>query len=177
MTQRVRMRCTLPDGQTIETHMDIPLRDHREGPERMQVRTRVCLTEVARCYLRCMARTDLTEAQWCVLAPHLPANAKKGQAWSNHRRVINGILWRLKTGAPWRDIPTRYGPHQTCYDRFVRWGRNGTWARILQALQAEADARGDVDWDSAALDATHIKAHRSAAGARKQPAQAEKRGG
>jgi transposase len=88
--------------------------------------------------------------------------------------VINGILWRLKTGAPWRDIPARYGPHQTCYDRFVRWGRDGTWARILQALQTEADSRGDLDWDSAALDATHIKAHRSAAGARKIPARAEK---
>ena len=123
-----------------------------------------------------MARTDLTEAQWRALAPHLPANPKKGQAWSEHRRVINVILGRLKTGAPWRDVPPRYGPHQTGYDRFVRWGRDGTWARILQALQADADARGDLDWDSAALDSTHIKAHRSAAGARKTPARAEKRG-
>ena len=123
-----------------------------------------------------MARTDLTEAQWRALAPHLPADPKKGQAWSDHRRVINSILLRLKTGAPWRDIPARYGPYQTCYDRFVRWGQDGTWARLLQTLQAEADARGDLDWDSAALDSTHIKAHRSAAGARKTPARAEKRG-
>ena len=123
-----------------------------------------------------MARTDLTEAQWRALAPHLPPNPKRGQAWSDHRRVINGILWRLRTGAGWRDIPERYGPHQTCSDRFTRWGRDGTWLRILQALQAEADARGDLDWDGAALDATHIKAHRASAGARKLPAQAEKRG-
>jgi transposase len=123
-----------------------------------------------------MARNDLTEAQWRALAPHLPPNPKRGQAWSDHRKVINGILWRLRTGAGWRDIPARYGPYQTCYDRFTRWGRDGTWLRILQALQADADARGDLDWDGAALDATHIKAHRASAGARKLPAQAEKRG-
>ncbi|HEX2191281.1 MAG TPA: transposase, partial [Longimicrobiaceae bacterium] len=57
-----------------------------------------------------MARTDLTEAQWRALAPHLPSNPPKGQSWSDHRTVINGILWRLRTGAAWRDIPERYGP-------------------------------------------------------------------
>ena len=123
-----------------------------------------------------MARNDLTEAQWRALAPHLSRNPKRGQAWSDHRRVIDGILWRLRTGAGWRDIPARYGPYQTCYDRFVRWGRDGTWLRILQALQADADVRSDLDWDGAALDATHIKAHRASAGARKLPVRAEKRG-
>ena len=72
-------------------------------------------------------------------------------------------MWRLKTGAPWRDIPPRYGPRQSCYDRFVRWSRDGTWQRLLKVLQANADA-------------THVKAHRSASGARKTAAQAEKRG-
>jgi transposase len=90
--------------------------------------------------------------------------------------VLNGILWRLRTGAPWRDIPSRYGPWQTCYDRFVRWRRDSTWLRLLQTLQAQADARGDIDWEGAALDATHVKAHRSASGARKQQAKAEKGG-
>ncbi len=123
-----------------------------------------------------MARTDLSEAQWRTLAPHLPANPKRGQAWSDHRTVINGILWRLKTGAGWRDIPERYGPHQTCYERFVRGERDGTWHRLLRLLQGEAEARGEIDWEGAALDATQVKAHRSAAGARKQPARAEKRG-
>jgi transposase len=94
----------------------------------------------------------------------------------DHRRVLNGILWRQKTGAPWRDVPARYGPWQTCYDRFVRWSRNGLWQRILHALQARADAAGRIDWDGAALDATHIKAHRSATGARKTAPRAEKRG-
>lgn len=90
--------------------------------------------------------------------------------------VLNGILWRLKTGAPWRDVPERYGAWQTCYDRFVRWSRNGTWQRILSALQAQADASGHINWDGAALGSTHIKAHRSATGARRAPAKAERRG-
>lgn len=123
-----------------------------------------------------MSRTDLTEKQWQALEAHLPADPRRGHAFVNHRTVLNGILWRLRTGAPWRDVPARYGPWQTCYDRFVRWSRNGTWQRILKQLQAQADAAGQIDWDGAALDATHIKAHRSASGARRRPARAEKRG-
>jgi transposase len=123
-----------------------------------------------------MSRTDLTEKQWRQLAVHLPPNPRRGHVYVDHRLVINGILWRLRTGAPWRDIPPRYGPRQTCYDRFVRWSRNGTWQRLLKVLQASADAAGMVDWDGAALDATHVKAHHSASGARKRLPAAEKRG-
>ena len=121
-------------------------------------------------------RTDLTPKQWQAIEPLLPPAARRGHAWSEHRRVLNGIVWRLRTGAPWRDVPERYGPWQTCYDRFVRWRRDGTWLRLLQTLQAQADARGEIDWDGAALDSTHIKAHRSATGARHQAARAEKGG-
>lgn len=123
-----------------------------------------------------MSRTDLSERQWRQLQPYLPSNPHRGHAYVEHRRVLNGIIWRLKTGAPWRDIPERYGPWQTCYDRFVRWSRNGTWQQVLSLLQAKADANGQVDWDGAALDSTHIKAQRSACGARKAAAKAEKRG-
>jgi transposase len=123
-----------------------------------------------------MSRTDLSEKQWRQLEPLLPSNPHRGHTYVDHRRVLNGILWRLKTGAPWRDVPARYGPWQTCYDRFVRWSRNGTWQRVLASLQATADANGQIDWEGAALDSTHIKAHRSAAGARKAVARAEKRG-
>jgi transposase len=123
-----------------------------------------------------MSRTDLSEKQWRQLAPHLPGDPHRGHAYVDHRRVLNGILWRIKTGAPWRDAPARYGPWQTCYDRFVRWSRDGTWQRILKLLQAKADASGQIDWNGAALDSTHIKAHRSATGARKAAAKAEKRG-
>jgi transposase len=123
-----------------------------------------------------MSRTDLSERQWRQLEPYLPSDPHRGHAYVDHRRVLNGILWRVKTGAPWRDVPARYGPWQTCYDRFVRWSRDGTWQRILPLLQAKADASGQIDWEGAALDSPHIKAHRSATGARKTTAKAEKRG-
>ena len=122
-----------------------------------------------------MARNDLTEAQWRALAPHLPPNPKRGQAWSDHRTVINGILWRLRTGAGWRDIPARYGPYQTCYDRFVRWRRDGTWDELLAHAQTESDAVGEVVWE-VSVDGTSVRAHQHAAGARKRPAAAEKGG-
>lgn len=123
-----------------------------------------------------MHRTDLTPQQWVALQPLLPRNPKRGQAYTSHRKVLNGILWRIKTGAPWRDVPRRYGPWQTCYDRFVRWSRDGTWLRLLQTLQATADQQGEIDWDKAAVDSTHIRAQRSASGARKAVPTAEKRG-
>jgi transposase len=80
--------------------------------------------------------------------------------------VINGILWRTGNGAKWHQIPDRYGPHQTCYHRFALWEADGTWARILQRLQADADAAGDLDWN-AQIDSTIVRAHQHAAGARK----------
>jgi transposase len=113
-------------------------------------------------------RHELTDDQWAVLAPLLPPQrAVTGRPAKDHRTILNGILWRLKTGAPWRDLPERYGPWQTVYTRFRRWQRAGVWARILAALQAAADARGDVDWDLHFLDGTTIRAHPHAAGAKK----------
>lgn len=120
-------------------------------------------------------RTDLTDAQWTALQPHLPSSPKRGHPYSDHRRVINGILWRIKLGTPWRDIPQQYGPWRTCHDRLARWERDGTWLRILQALQGIADANRGIDWDGAAIDSTHLRAHRSAVGARKQAAQFDQR--
>jgi len=123
-----------------------------------------------------MYRTDLTPQQWVALQPMLPKNPRRGQPYTPHRKVLNGILWRIKTGAPWRDVPRRYGPWQTCYDRFVRWSRDGTWLRLLQTLQATVDQQDQIDWDKAAVDSTHIRAQRSASGARNTLANAEKRG-
>lgn len=94
-----------------------------------------------------MSRTDLSERQWRQLESHLPGDPHRGLVYVDYRWVLNGILWRLKTGAP-----IRYGPWQTCYDRFVRWSRDGTWQHILKLLQAKADASGQIDWDGAALD-------------------------
>ena len=122
-------------------------------------------------------REVLTDAQWARLVPLLPTNeGKEGKPWGDHRRIINGILWKLRTGAPWRDVPARYGPWSTCADRFARWRRDGTWDRLLQAVQGAADASGGVDWE-VSLDSSVIRAHQHAAGARHQPSQEDATGG
>ena len=63
------------------------------------------------------------------IAPLLPPDPKRGEKWRDHRTVINGILWKLTTGVPWRDVPARYGPWPTLHSRLLRWQRDGTWAR------------------------------------------------
>jgi transposase len=113
-------------------------------------------------------RHELTDAQFAKLAPLLPPERPAtGRPNHDHRRILNGILWRLRTGAPWRDVPARYGKWDTVYSRFRRWQRAGIWARILAALQAEADERGELDWDLHFVDGTVVRAHQHAAGAKK----------
>ena len=123
-----------------------------------------------------VGRGELTDAAWRQIAPLLPPNNRRGGQWQEHRRVINGILWKVRTGAPWRDLPERYGPWQTCYDRFVRWQRDGTWERILTQVQTKSDAVGEVIWE-VSVDSTVVRAHQHAAGARRQPSAVDvKRG-
>lgn len=123
-----------------------------------------------------VGRGELTDQAWAQLAPLLPRNRRRGGRWRDHRTVINGILWKLRTGAPWRDLPDRYGPWTTCYDRFVRWRRNGAWDRLLAHVQTKSDAVGELEW-IVSVDSTSVRAHQHAAGARKQPARADvKRG-
>jgi transposase len=81
-----------------------------------------------------MARFDLTDFEWSVIEPLLP-NKPRGVPRVDDRRVLNGIFWRLRTGAPWADIPERYGPHTTCVNRFNRWRRAGVWDRLEWAVQ------------------------------------------
>ncbi len=123
-----------------------------------------------------VGRGELTDAAWTQIEPLLPVRGRRGGQWQDHRRVINGILWKLRTGAPWRDVPDRYGPWQTCYDRFNRWRRDGTWDRLLTHVQTKSDAVGEVVWE-VSIDSTVIRAHQHAVGARRQPSAAdEKRG-
>src|SRR5918997_2624769 len=115
-----------------------------------------------------MTRYLLTDAQWARLEPLLPpARPRTGRPNKDHRAVVEAILWRLRTGAPWRDLPERYGPWQSAYSRFRRWQRAGVWDRALAALQAAADAAGDLDWSLHFLDGTTVRAHPDAAGAQK----------
>jgi transposase len=115
-----------------------------------------------------MNRGDLTNSQWERLHPLLPPQTPKtGRPAHDHRTIINGILWMLRTGAPWRDLPERDGPWRTVASRFYRGQRAGIWAQLFAAVQAQADAQGQLNWDLHDLDGTMIRAHQHAAGAKK----------
>ena len=111
-------------------------------------------------------RFDLTDAQWAVLVPLLPVARRPGRPskWTK-RQLIDGIRWRVRTGAPWRDVPECYGSWPAIYGLFRRWQRDGTWARILAGLQQRADAAGLITWE-VNVDSTIMRAHQHAAGAR-----------
>lgn len=115
-----------------------------------------------------MRRHELSDDQYALIESELPVAEGPGHPWQPHRPLLNGIFWRLRTGAPWRDVPARYGPWQTIYDRFRRWVRDGTWDRMLLTLQLKLEAAGKIDWEQWALDSTSIRASRAAAGARKK---------
>jgi transposase len=115
-----------------------------------------------------MRRHELSDAEWARLAPLLPPERPPtGRPNKEHRAVVNAILWKLATGAPWRDLPERYGPWQSVYTRFRRWTRAGVWDRVLAALQRAADAAGELDWGANFADGTVVRAHQHAAGAKK----------
>lgn len=118
-----------------------------------------------------MGRGDLTNSEWTRLKPHLPKLGQRGGRWVSHRKVINGILFRERTGVPWRDLPGRFGPWKTVYDRHRRWSANGTWDRIFTAVLADADTDRRIDWSMVSVDSTSCRAHQHAAGARKKPPQ------
>ena len=112
-------------------------------------------------------RHELTDAEWERLAPLLPPERPPtGRPSKGHRLVVNGILWKLRTGAPWRDLPERYGPWASVHTRFRRWRLGGVWDRVLAAVQTEADAEGKLDWSVHYMDGTVIRAHQHAAGAK-----------
>ncbi|MFB8392984.1 IS5 family transposase [Streptomyces yangpuensis] len=108
-----------------------------------------------------MGRGDLSDDQWAVPGPLLPV-AGLGRPTVGRRRLIDGIRWRVRTGAPWRDLPPEYGPWQTVYRLFRRWQRDGVWSAVLTGLQARADAAGLITWD-VNVDSTICRAHQHAA--------------
>jgi transposase len=110
---------------------------------------------------------ELTDEQWARLAPLLPPQRPRtGRPAKDHRTIVEALCWLGRCGAPWRDLPAPYGPWRTVASRFYRWERQGVWARVLTALQAQADARGEVGWLLHFLDSTGIRAHQHAAGAK-----------
>src|SRR5829696_6330227 len=101
------------------------------------------------------------------MQPLLPSSAGcRGGRWRDHRQVIEAISWKYRTGSPWRELPERFGPWQTAYERLTRWSADGTWARLLARAQADADAAGELDWLVAA-DSTMVRVHQHGASARR----------
>ncbi|WP_404828352.1 IS5 family transposase [Streptomyces canus] len=111
-----------------------------------------------------LSREELTDGEWAVLEPLLPKSNHRCGRWRDHRQVINGIIHRLSTGCQRRKLPERFGPWQTVHKRHMLWSADGTWERLLQHVQAAADAAGEVDWNIN-IDSTSIRAHHHAAGA------------
>ena len=110
-------------------------------------------------------RHELNELRWKTIAPMLPAErGRRGRPSQDNRRLLNAILWVLKTGAPWRDLPEHYGPWQTAYTRFSRWSKRGVWTRVL------AELAKDEDGETYFVDATIVRAHQDASGAEKKKA-------
>jgi transposase len=119
-----------------------------------------------------MRRDELTDEEWATLEPLLPpSRPATGRPNKNHRTILNGILWILRTGAPWRELPERYGSWRTVYSRFRRWQQAGVWDRVLRALQSEAAYDDRLDGTVTMIDSSNIRAHQHAAGARKGGSQ------
>ena len=113
-------------------------------------------------------RGDLTNEQWERIEPLLPeVKTKRGRPAQDHRKLLNGIVWVLRTGAPWRDMPERYGKWTTIYSRFQRWRKAGIWDRMFAELQTALDVASNVDWEIHFIDSTTVRAHQHAAGAKK----------
>jgi len=107
----------------------------------------------------------LSDEEWARIEPLLP-RGRKGAHRVDDRRVISGIVHMLKSGARWRDCPAEFGPYTTVYNRFNRWSRQGLWLQMFEALTGHSGI-----FDGVAIDATHVKAHRSAGGAKGGPSR------
>lgn len=116
-----------------------------------------------------MRRYELSDDQWGAVAPLLPPPTS-GRPRRDDRTTLNGAFWKLCSGASWRDVPERYGPWQTVYDRFKRYRDDGTLDRLLQALRLRLDASGHLDYSTWMIDGTSVRASRVASGARKRGA-------
>lgn len=115
-----------------------------------------------------LRRHDLSDAEWALLEPLMPDHPRRGRRWSDHRLVLDAVFLRTRTGMPWRDLPQRFGPWQTVYNRHRRWSGDGTWEQVLAALQVGCDEADGQDW-ALAVDSTVVRAHQHAAGARHDP--------
>ena len=111
---------------------------------------------------------ELTDEQWSAIRPYIPERElarptpKGGRPWVDARDVLNGVLWVLRTGAPWADMPARYPPYQTCHRRYQQWVQEGVLNKILHGLAEDLRVRGKLDLTEAFVDGSHAGAKRGA---------------
>lgn len=124
---------------------------------------------------------ELTEAQWLAVEPFVPAaerrtpSRKGGRPWASARNVLNAVLWVLRTGAPWADLPARYPPYQTCHRRFQRWVEKGVLPKVLAALRRDLEARGGLEDVEGFIDGTYVPAKKGGpASASAEPARRQR---
>jgi transposase len=116
-----------------------------------------------------MRRHELNDEQWAAVQPLIPrSTARTGRPAGDRRLMLDGLFWILATGAPWRDLPERFGPWQTVYDHFRKWRKSGVFAAVIEALQVKLDNQGHIDWELWCVDGANVRAARAAAGADKK---------
>lgn len=110
---------------------------------------------------------ELTDEQWAVLEPLIPVPPRRtdgrGRPWKDNRQVMNGVLWVLRTGAPWADLPERFPPYQTCHRRFQQWAGAGVLRSVLEALARDLEERGGIDLSECFIDGSFSVAKKGAA--------------
>jgi transposase len=108
----------------------------------------------------------VSDRAWQWMEPLLPSSTgRRGRRWRDHRQVVEAICWKYRSGSPWRELPARFGPWQTAYERLTRWSTDGTWARLLARAQTDADRSGELDW-LAAVSSPVVRVHRHGLSAR-----------
>jgi transposase len=116
-----------------------------------------------------LKRHELTDEQWELVSPLVPrSTAETGRPAKEPRLMLNGIFWILGTGAPWRDLPERFGSCKTVHRYFSNWRRAGVFTAIVETLQVKLDKEGLIDWELWCVDGANVRASRAAAGADKK---------
>ena len=116
----------------------------------------------------------ISDELWDVLAPVMPRDSgRRGRPWNDHRVTLEGIIWRFRTGSPWRDLPAKFGPFQSVWERHKRWSQDGTYGQMLATVQQQVGLDPKEAESILSIDSTTVRAHQHAAGARKDSVVAD----